>query len=219
MGEVVASDVKGGGSTVTDSSLKTIFDPVVLRFAVLTYLVVLPVGHLVAIPVSGTMAAGSDFFLALVLLAGVVEIGRVSRPYFTGKVEKVPLLSGHGAFHMAAFLMIAFSAWVALGALWGLDPNYAIAKGLAFAALSMGALAIVWCGVGWEKAADAWLLGTAVCLIVTWFGVLVGPEVLQERVSYGGGSIRAFRCRAYRDRSLTRTCSEITWWCPVPYSG
>ena len=190
MGEVVASDVKGGGSTVTDSSLKTIFDPVVLRFAVLTYLVVLPVGHLVAIPVSGTMAAGSDFFLALVLLAGVVEIGRVSRPYFTGKVEKVPLLSGHGTFHMAAFLMITFSAWVAFGALWGLDPNYATAKGLAFAALSMGALAIVWCGVRWEKAADAWLLGTAVCLIVTWFGVLVGPEVLQERVSYGGGSIR-----------------------------
>ena len=169
---------------------KSILDPVILRFAVLAYLVVLPVGHLLAIPVNGTIARGSDVFLALVLLAGIVELGRVSRPYITGKVESVPLLSGHGAFHMAVFLMIAFSLWVALGASWGPDPTYAVTKALAFAALSLGALAMVWCGVAWGKAADAWLLGTAICLLVTWFGVLLGPEALQEQMSYGGGSIR-----------------------------
>ena len=190
MGEVVASTVQGADPTGEGPSPKTILDPVVLRFAVLTYLVVLPVGHLVAIPVNGMMAAGSDVFLALVLLAGIIELGRVSGPYLTRKVEKVPLLSGHGAFHMAAFFMMTFSAWVAFGAMWGRDPTYAITKGLAFAALSMGALAIVWCGAGWGRAADAWLLGTMICLVVTWFAVLLGPEALQSRVFYGGGSIR-----------------------------
>jgi len=190
MGEVAASDLQVADAPGEGPSLKTILDPVILRFAVLAYLVVLPVGHLVAIPVNGTTAAGSDFFLALVLLAGIVEIGRVSGRYVTGKLERVPLLSGHGAFHMAVFLMIAFSLWVALGASWGSDPTYAVTKGLAFAALSLGALAMVWCGVAWGKAADAWLLGTAICLLVTWFGVLLGPEALQEQMSYGGGSIR-----------------------------
>jgi hypothetical protein len=34
-------------------------------------------------------------------------------------------------------------------------------------ALVLGAVAIVWCGAGWNKVADAWLLGTSLCLIVT----------------------------------------------------
>ncbi len=190
MSEVAASSAQGADPTGEGPPLKTILDPVILRFAVLTYLVVLPVGHLVAVPVRGTTAVGSDVFLVLVLLAGIIELGRVSGPYLTGKVEKVPLLSGHGAFHMAAFFMMAFSAWVAFGGMWGPDPTYATLKGSAFAALSMGALAIVWCGAGWGRAADAWLLGTAVCLVVTWFGVLLGPEALQTRVLYDGGSIR-----------------------------
>ena len=189
MSEAGATSVQGEDPTGDGPPLKTILDPVILRFAVLTYLVVLPVGQLVEVPVNGTMAAGSDFFLALVLLAGIIELGRVSRPYITGKVERVPLLSGHGAFHMSTFFMMAFALWVALGASWSLYPNYALTKGLAFAALGMGALAIVWCGASWEKAADAWLLGTAICLVLTWFGVLVGPDALQARVVYGGGSI------------------------------
>ena len=184
---MAASTVQGADPTGEGPSPKTILDPVILRFAVLTYLVVLPVGHLVAIPVNGMRAAGSDVFLALVLLAGIIELGRVSGPYLTRKVEKVPLLSGHGAFHTAAFFMMTFSAWVAFGAMWGRDPTYAITKGLAFAALSMGALAIVWCGAGWGRAADAWLLGTTICRVVTWFAVLLGPEALQSRVFYGGG--------------------------------
>jgi hypothetical protein len=58
---------------------------VILRSAVLIYLVVLPVGHLVAVPVNGTLANGSDVFLALVLLVGVIELGRMSGPYFPGE--------------------------------------------------------------------------------------------------------------------------------------
>ncbi len=190
MDDGAASSVHEADPAGEGPSLQTILDPVILRFAVLTYLVVLPLGHLVVVPVNDTTAVGSDVFLALVLLAGIIELGRVSGPYFSGKVERVPLLSGHGAFHMAAFLMMAFSAWVAFGGMWGPDPTYAALKGSAFAALTMGALAIVWCGAGWERAADAWLLGTAICLVVTWFGVLLGPEALQSDMLHGEGSIR-----------------------------
>ena len=52
MSEVAASSVQGADPTGEGPSPNTILDPVILRFAVLTYLVVLPVGHLVAIPVN-----------------------------------------------------------------------------------------------------------------------------------------------------------------------
>ena len=48
MGEVAASDLQVADAPGEDPPLKTILDPVILRFAVLAYLVILPVGHLVA---------------------------------------------------------------------------------------------------------------------------------------------------------------------------
>ena len=189
MGDLGASPVAGVEGTREGLTPTEILDPVILRLAVLTYLVVLPVGHFFAIPVNGTTARGSDVFLALILLAGIIDLGRMSGPYLIGG-KRFPVLPGRSAFHMATIFIMAFSAWVALGSLWGLHPNYAVAKGLAFAALGMGALAILWCGAGWGRAADAWLLGTLICLVVTWIGVLLGPEVLQTRVLYYGGSIR-----------------------------
>ena len=48
MGEVAASDLQVADAPGADPPLKTILDPVILRFAVLAYLVILPVGHLVA---------------------------------------------------------------------------------------------------------------------------------------------------------------------------
>ena len=86
--------VEGKGRTAEGLTPKAILDPVILRFAVLTYLVVLPVGQLFAIPFNGTTATGSDVFLALVLLAGLIEVGRMSGPYFAGRVESLPLLPG-----------------------------------------------------------------------------------------------------------------------------
>ena len=182
--------VQGEDRTAEGLTANAILDPVILRFAVLTYLVVLPVGHLLTIPVNGTTAVGSDVFLGLILLAGLIELGRMSGPYFTRGAERLPLLSGRSAFHMAALFFMSFSVWVALGSTWGSHPSYAISKGFAFAALGLGALAILWCGAGWGRAADAWLLGTAICLVVTWIGVLLGPDALQARLLYGGGSIR-----------------------------
>ncbi len=189
MGDLGSSRVAGAEGRTEGLTPTAILDPVILRFAVLTYLVVLPVGHLFAMPVNGTLARGSDVFLALVLLAGILDLGRASGPYFTGG-ERFPMLPGRRAFHIAALFMMAFSAWVALGALWGFNPTYAVTKGLAFAALGMGALAIVWCGAAWGKAADAWLLGTLICLVVTWVGVLLGSDGLQTRLLYDGGSVR-----------------------------
>ena len=185
----VESPVRKTDHTAAVLSPDAIPDPVILQFAVLTYLVLLPVGHLLAVPVNGTTATGSDVFLGLVLLAGVIELGRASGPYFAGRFE-LPVLPGQRAFHMAALFMMAFSAWVATGAIWGFYPTYAATKGFAFAALGMGALAILWCGAGWGRVADAWLWGTALCLALTWVGVLVGPEVIQTRMLHEGGSIR-----------------------------
>jgi len=48
MGEVAASDLQVADAPGEDPPLKTILDSVILRFAVLAYLVILPVGHLVA---------------------------------------------------------------------------------------------------------------------------------------------------------------------------
>ena len=140
MGDLGGSPVSGADRTAPDQgedrkaeglTANAILDPVILRFAVLTYLVVLPVGHLVVIPLNGTMATGSDVFLALVLLAGLIELGRMSGPYLAGRVEKLPLLPGRSAFHMAALFLMSFSVWVVLGATWGSYPSYAMTKGVA----------------------------------------------------------------------------------------
>ena len=48
MGEVAASDLQVADAPGEDPPLKTILDTVILRFAGLSYLVILPVGHLVA---------------------------------------------------------------------------------------------------------------------------------------------------------------------------
>ena len=168
-------------------------EPWILRVAVLAYLVFLPVGHILAIPVNGTMASGSDVFLGFVLLAGMVELGRMSGPYFAGRIVRPAPLPGRRSFRMAALLMVAFSAWVALGVTWGFHPAYAMTKGVAFGALGLGALAIVWCGAEWETAADAWLLGTTLCLIVTWIGLLTGADWLQTYALDGGWSIGGVR--------------------------
>jgi len=48
MGEVAASDLQVADAPGEDPPLKTILDPVILRFVVLAYLVIFPVGYLVA---------------------------------------------------------------------------------------------------------------------------------------------------------------------------
>ena len=176
--------------TADPVGLRPVMDPNILRYAALAYVVVLPIGQLLRFPVNGTVVTASDWFLGVVILAGVVELSRMSGHYLRNHGGDLPLLPGMGTFHFAAPLFMAFSAWVALGVVWGAYPDYAAAKGLTFAALALGALAILHGGADWGRVADAWILGTVLCLCVTWVGALVGPEVVRSQVIFGSESIR-----------------------------
>ncbi len=74
-----ASGVDSGGEALTDSSptgpagSEPIPDPWLVRYAVYAYLIVMPVGHLVVVPVNGAMATLTDVFLGLVVLAGSIN--------------------------------------------------------------------------------------------------------------------------------------------------
>ena len=70
MGDLGASPVSGAEGTTEHVTRTVILDPVILRFAVLTYLVVLPVGHLFPMPINGTTVVGHG--------------GRVQRAYLCG---------------------------------------------------------------------------------------------------------------------------------------
>ena len=78
-----ASGVDSGGEALTDSSptgpagSEPIPDPWLVHYAVYAYLIVMPVGHLVVVPVNGAMATLTDVFLGLVVLAGSIELTRV----------------------------------------------------------------------------------------------------------------------------------------------
>ena len=190
-----ASGVDSGGEALTDSSptgpaeSEPIPDPWLVRYAVYAHLIVMPVGHLVVVPVNGAMATLTDVFLGLVVLAGSIELTRVFPQYVARRRRGGPQLPAHRAFHLAALFLLAFSVWMMVGGWWGFHDGYAITKGVGYAALALGTLAILWCGAEWGKVADAWLLGTAVCLVSAWILAFVGPEVVQERVVYRGGSI------------------------------
>ncbi len=192
----VDSDVGAGGEAMVDSDpvgpdgAGPILDPWMLRYAVYAYLVMLPIGHLLVVPINGANATLSDVFLAIVILLGAVAFARAVPHYRARGGPTAPHLPAHKAFHVAAVLFLAFGIWVALGGTWGFHSEYALTKGAAYAALGLGTLAILWCGAEWGKAADAWLLGTAVCLVGAWALAFVGPEAVQERVVYRGGSIR-----------------------------
>mgnify|MGYP000745929014 CR=1 FL=1 len=84
-----AAPVQGEDRKAEGLTANVILDPVILRFAVLTYLVVLPVGHLLVIPVNGTTARGSDVFLALVLLAGSLPGGSRNYRCFRGVAPSI----------------------------------------------------------------------------------------------------------------------------------
>ena len=70
MGDLGRSPVPGADGTTEGSTPPAILDSVILRFAVLTYLVVLPVGHLFPMPINGTTVVGYG--------------GRVQRAYLCG---------------------------------------------------------------------------------------------------------------------------------------
>jgi O-antigen ligase len=168
------------------STSRGVYGPTILQFAVLAYLVLLPLGHLVTFPVQGVWMTWSDALLGALIVVGVVEALRVA----FGPVRE-PNLFSEGLFRLAfpALLLLLFAAWVALGSLWSFHPEYARLKGLGFGALGLGAVLIGVSGLGVRRAVDAWLVGVAATLILTWVGFIVGPSVLRERVMYTGGLV------------------------------
>jgi len=127
----------------------------------------------------------ADPLLGILILAGGIEFFRarqstaVTGPADPGEVASVG---------PAVFLLV-FAAWVAMSAFWSFHPTYALLKGLGTAALGLGVIFIGGSKLPWRRAIDAWLLGAAVAVLVTWVPALLGPEVLRERVVYMGGMV------------------------------
>lgn len=150
------------------------------------YLLLLPVGHLLVVPVAGAMATGADALLGGLVAVWLVEsaAGRTRAPGALGAPDR--------RYLMGILALVAFGGWVALSALWSAYPAYAVAKGVATVGLAVGALVLATSGLGWRGAADAWLLGTGLALAVTaalWALGLAGVAWAQERVALGGTGI------------------------------
>lgn len=156
------------------------------------FLLLLPAGHLVFLDVGGAIATATDVAVVIVLLTFAVEwlawpaTARRLRESLTGS----PAAGRPGRGYLqGSGLLILFGVWMALSALWGFHPRYAVAKGLGAMAYSLTAVAVATSGIGWRRATDAWLGGTALALILTVALGLTGPEVLRDRVAYGGGGV------------------------------
>lgn len=163
-------------------------DPKNLRIAVFVYLAILPLGHLVTFWVWGAKATLADPALLIVLAVALFELGRLG-PAALRHPSPLPPPRMTVVFHAVALLLVGFGVWAAATAVWGINPGYSQAKGAAYIVLALGAVAILWCGADWRKAADAWLLGTLLSMLVLWIPAFVGPEVLSTRVIYTGFEI------------------------------
>ena len=161
-------------------------EPVLLQYAVMGYLAMLPLGHLVVLPVAGVWMTAADGLLGLLILAGAVEVLRARSD--DSSVEG-PADPGELASVLPGVYLLLFAAWVAASGFWGFHREYAFLKGLGFAGLSLGVFAISGCRMNWRRAVDAWLVGTILAMVVTWVPAVLGPEVLRERVAYLGGMV------------------------------
>lgn len=165
----------------------------ILPAATVTYLALLPLGHMGAYLIQGARATWADLLLAALLVAGALELllAGLSR---MGDARDSRPTSGEGGFRpgtftAAAALLVLFAGWVLLGSLWSHQPGYAAAKGVGLGALALGAVCIRWSGLEWRRAADAWLLGMAVSVILVYGVGLLGPEGLRGRLLYLGGMV------------------------------
>lgn len=161
----------------------------VFRWIVLLFLASLPVGLFWVVPVAGATATGTDVLLGGMVVAGAVVLAwRGMLTVATG--DGLPLHQGAGGDHAGGLaLLLFFGGWAALSSLWGYHGDYAVAKGLGYGALAAGASCIAWSGVGWRRALDAWLVGTAVTVAATLPLLVFGSGAWETRVAYRGGSI------------------------------
>ena len=149
------------------------------------YLMLMPVGHLVVVPLGGTMATAADLALGGLLAAGVVSEGAAR----LGGVPRDSTGPRPRTVARGFALLAVFGVWAALSGAWGFHPRYALFKGMGYVALTGGAWLLARSGVGWRRLVEAWAIGCAAALAVLALGVL-GPEALAGRVLYGAGAIR-----------------------------
>ncbi len=155
-------------------------------------LMLLPIGHLVVLPLAGATATGADVaLLGLLLVWGIERVVYPERAVAVGRafagdvVEGLPprrYLVGVGA-------LAAFGLWSAVSGVWGYHLPYALAKGSATFALALGAAALATSGVGWRRAVDAWLAGAALALGATAILGLVGSGTGGDVAVVGGWGV------------------------------
>ncbi|MCK5649926.1 MAG: hypothetical protein KAJ42_01055, partial [Gemmatimonadetes bacterium] len=153
-----------------------------LGAAVSLYLILLPLGHVLVIPVAGAWGTATD-----VLLAGLLAVGGIVA--LRGGIGLGKGMQALDPFHMAMALFLLFAGWILLSSLWSATPDYALAKGGATAALVLGAVCIRRSGLGWGRALDAWLLGAMLAVGVSLLLVVLGPELAGSRLLYRGGGV------------------------------
>lgn len=155
------------------------------------YLLLLPAGHLLYVQVAGAWATAADLMLLPLLVVTALELlasaerGEALVAAFRGESVGLP----SRGYLVGILVLVAFGGWVALSGNWGFHPRYAVVKGLGIGVLALGAGAIAVSGIGWRRAADAWLGGAAVALVLTLVFGILGPEVLRDRVLYEGGGV------------------------------
>jgi O-antigen ligase len=155
-------------------------------------LLLLPVGHMVVLPVGGATATGADALLLLLLLAWAFE--RATHPERARRLtramagEREPGLPPR-RYLVGLGVLATFGLWVATSGLWGFHLSYALAKGSATIALVLCAGALASSGIGWRRAVDAWLGGAAIALLVTAGLGFFGPGSIGDTVRQGGTGV------------------------------
>jgi hypothetical protein len=165
-----------------------------LALVAASYLSLFPLLLLLSFNVKGARATGADAFVALVVLVALGQwlargFGRGRREEGKGEgpsreaPEKLPV-----PFAGALAALGGYALWVGLSTLWSDSPEYAFLKGVGILALVAGAAGVATSGMGWGRAADAWLTGTGVVLGFSLLALVV-PSGLGEWMTYGGGGV------------------------------
>ena len=156
------------------------------------YLLLLPSGHLLVLPVGGAMGTATDVALMLLLMAAASELA-LRPPLRGGAVRALRGESVEGLpdarFLQGVLVLVVLGLWMALSSVWGFHARYALTKGVGLVALAVGAGAIATSGIGRRRAIDAWLAGAALALVLTLIGAVLGGAAFRARVVYSTGDL------------------------------
>lgn len=155
-------------------------------------LMLLPIGHLVLLPVAGAAATGADVALLVLLVVWCAERAAhleratsIARVFSGGSADGLP----PRRYLTGLAVLAVFGLWAGLSGSWGFHVPYALAKGAATVALALGAGALATSGIGWRQAVDAWLAGAALALGATAILGLTGAGAVGAVAARGGWGV------------------------------